>query len=223
MIFSQTFKDAAQDYLYLLKRRYSEKTILQAVGDRYQLDKKERALLYRGFDTKDNSALRQAKNVNLVPQSEEIHMDFFNILFTITNYLYGRPVFICTDGFLRDTGEVFGKFHADKTVDQGIDIFLDFLARNNTNIYRIYLDSPVSYSGELAKRLNKELANRDIKGEAMAVKSPDHVLKYAESGLIATSDSVIIEESGCKTWDAAYAILNEKFAPDFTDLRKTAF
>ena len=48
VMFTETLKDAARDYRFLLNRSYPQKASIKLVGDRYQLSGQERSVLYRG-------------------------------------------------------------------------------------------------------------------------------------------------------------------------------
>ena len=106
-IITDSLRAAAADYLLLAERDYSRTAALKLVGDHYRLSAVQRSILYRGIQSSSESRRRTAKRVDDV-DSAKLCVDGFNILYTIANYLYGRPLFISTDGWLRDAGEVHG-------------------------------------------------------------------------------------------------------------------
>ncbi len=70
----------------------------------------------------------------------------------------------------------------------------------------------------LAQKLNEILNQNQLHGTADTHRSPDHLLKATTKGLIATSDSTIIEKTGLKVIDLPQQVLCSCFEPDFFDL-----
>ena len=217
-LLTREFTRAAQDYYYLLDSGYPQKSILKLVSDKFGLNRYQRILLYRGISSSTAVSLRNSKTISK-PEKASLHIDAYNVLFTISNYILGRTVFISNDGFLRDTGEVFRKFSAEKLFEQVIKMVFDYLHTCNLDTIRFYLDSPVSYSGELAVYLNAKIEQYGLSGDATAVKSPDHVLKRLDQGVVATSDSAIMDQTGASVTDLPMHILSNYYQPDFIDLR----
>ena len=213
------FIDAAGDYLYLLDKSYSGKAALKIVGDRYGLSGPERHILLRGIDSRVQSVFREGKLIREI-SGRVLSVDFYNVVFTLENFLYGRPVFISSDGMLRDIGSVFSDKKDKKVFLQAVSLLLEGSGRLAGGLSEIvfYLDSPVSGSGDTAAGLNRSLSDRGINGRAETVKSPDFVLKNLQEGVIATSDSVIIQDSQVPVFDLARFVLQPLISA-FYDLR----
>src|SRR3989304_3785453 len=80
----------SRDYLYLKRRLYSTRSILEIVGNHYQLNTEERNVLYRGFFTK--SEIKNRKNKILVEKQVRgkiLKVDGYNQLITIESYRKG--------------------------------------------------------------------------------------------------------------------------------------
>jgi len=209
------FRAAIADFRYLLERNYSHTSALRVVGDRYQLDSPQRSMLYRGISPRETARLRRARMVESAAGAK-VAVDCYNVLYTVTNYLYGRPLFICDDGFLRDSGEL----HEDKpeSLDRAVALLFRVMRSEPPAALAFYLDSPVSRSGELALELRRRLAEARIAGTAEAVRSPDHLLKEHREGLIATSDSSVIDRAQVGVVDLARKVIEGSFEARFIAL-----
>lgn len=223
-LLTDAFRLAAQDYFFLVERHYSRTSALKLVGDRYQLSSVHRSMLYRGVASSAEASSRIHKLTDEV-ESLPLHVDGLNVLYTIANYLYGRVLFISTDGWLRDAGEVHGDEGGcspkrGDILGTAVSLVIEWLAERRPCEVDIYLDEPVSLSGELAAYLRRELLDAKLPGTAMTVQSADFVLKRVVDAVVATSDSTIIDASCCRVCDLARRILSESFAPEFVDLRE---
>jgi hypothetical protein len=218
-IINDEFVRAARDFAYLMNQHYPRKSILKIVGDRYLLNTFQRILLNRGIFTDDDVQMRIQKTVSDV-DSQDISIDAYNVLFTISNYLLGRIVFVSNDRFLRDAGEVYGKLHKDPVFERAIDMMMNFLKKTGPASVEFLLDKPISHSAELAGKLRASLQRELITGNALIDKNPDAVLIRQSSGIIATSDSDILDETNLPIVDLAHLVLADSFTLDLPDLAK---
>ncbi len=217
---SRNFEKAVADYLYLLEKGYPQKSILKIVGDRYQLVSTERSMLYRGLVTKAERDVRKPKKLKKLPAGSKLTIDGYNVIRTIGSYLLGKPVFIAMDGFLRDAAEMHRSTLKKKTLDRTLEMLFNYLHSVAPQNVIIYLDEPVSKSGELASRLNELLGQYGLKGNALTARSPDHHLKAISHGLICTADSAVIDLCNTKVFDMAKAILDSAFHPEYITFEK---
>lgn len=216
-ILSDSFKEALHDYVYLLERGFSQKSVLKLVGDRYRLDRVQRMLLFRGIANKDEAGRRNALITKQV-RSLDLSIDSYNVFLTIANYLLGRPLYVANDGFLRDVGEVYKTALEPDILNTVINLVFSFLQQQEPKYLIFYLDSPVAFSGELASHLRSVLVDFDLKGRVEVVKSPDYYLKRTKDGIVATSDSVIISNCKAKVFDLAREVLEAVYNPSFIRL-----
>jgi hypothetical protein len=216
-IFSDHFRQAIRDFSYLIE--YPRKAILKLIGDRYLLNKTQRTLLNRGVLKKKDAVDRYKKIASGIRDSV-LYIDTYNVLFIIANYLLGRVVFISTDGFIRDAGEAYGKLHREKIFLQAIKYLKDFLADKAPSETTFYIDSPVAFSGDLAEQLRMFLKENQLKGDAITANNPDKELIMKTEGIIATSDSEIMNETNCRICDLPAMVLNSRFQLDIIDLRE---
>ncbi len=215
--FSKDILIAAREYLWMLTSGYPQKASLKMVGDKFMLTRDMRQVLFRGISSLKQAATRKAM-IGSVKPGDLVLVDTYNVLFTINNYMLGRPLFISNDGLLRDAGEMRGRILNKPVFSRAIGLLLDALKEWAGVSYVLYLDEPVSYSGRLSIELSKDMVEMDIEGEAIAVKSPDHMLTHEKSDAICTSDSVIIDHYSGRVVDLPRYILGKYFQPKFPSL-----
>jgi hypothetical protein len=214
-LLSPEFKDAVTDYSYLLEKGYPRKSMLKLVGDRYQLRSVERSMLYRGVCSTSEMLLRQQKTLRLLHAPADLSIDGYNVIRTIGSYLSGKQVFISMDGFLRDAAEMHSSVLKEGLLDRIINLIFSYLKKQKIKSLKVFLDRPISKSGELAHLINRRLPEESISGSAQTEYSPDHHLKDIKAGVISTSDSAIIDNSQVKVFDLAKAVIEYHFSPDF--------
>lgn len=206
---------ASRDYLYLKRRGYSVKSILEIIGNRFQLNNDERNVLYRGFFTKKEIRSRMDRLL-----SEEhlngrlLEVDGYNQLITVESYRKGKFVFKSTDGVVRDTASVYRSYKITHVTDEVLMILIKNLRYLGLKEARFYFDQPISYSGELCVLVNDLMNKHRLVGHAETVMSPDYILKNA--GFVATSDSVIMSEAK-GIFDLAGWLINRVWHPKLVD------
>ncbi len=216
---SEQFNMALAEYLFLLERKYSQTSILKLVSDRHQLSGEERSMLLRGIHPKSYCVHRKSKSIKKLPVDCEIFIDGYNVIRTLGSYFLGKSLFISMDGFLRDASEMHRKTLPIEIRNRCLDLIINHLIIIQPKTVLIYLDSPISKSGELASIINKQIVETGLNGEAITVHSPDHHLKIVTKGIICTADSSIIDKGLVKVFDLAFAILTNNYQPDFIDFQ----
>ena len=216
-LLTEDFRQAASDYRYLIERGYSRKSALKLAGDRYGLTSCHRTLLYRGILPRIESERRRAR-LTASTGADRLTIDGYNVVVTVANYLYGRPVFLGTDGFLRDAGEAYGRLTRGPMFDKAVLLLLSFLEPAGDREVLILFDRPVPKSGELAVHFREEMRLRAIEGTAETARSPDYELKRVRTGSVCTSDSVVIDGCPVPVCDLAREVLDAAFSPDYIDL-----
>jgi len=218
--FSEHFTTALEDYVFLLERRYPQKTILKMIGDRYALSGIERTMLFRGVTTREKAHGRTARLSGCRELKDSLlHLDGINTLLTLGSYLNGSTVFIGTDGVLRDASEVHGKVFRTDLLDRAAGLLAGFLATIRPAETRVYIDSPAATARSAAIACSRHLAEQELAFTLVEDVSPDHLIKKVETGIIATSDSMIIDLASVKVCDLARHCLEHHFKTHFIDLR----
>ena len=210
---------AAGDYRWLLDRGYPSPSSLKLVGDRFQLDTFQRRVLARGIVPSGVARARRRRLVRRI-RGRVVHVDCCNVLLTISSYLLGLPVFLANDGLLRDAAEDHGKISGRDAFDRALELLARYLARRRPARAQLYVDAPFPFSGELASRASRLLEQGGTPGSAQAVRSPDFALKSAAEGIIATSDSAVVDGSVRPVVDLARNVLESEYRPRFLRLAR---
>jgi hypothetical protein len=218
-IITNAFKDALTDYYYLLNKNYPEKETLKLVGDRFRLTGPQRTVLFRGVTSKKNASIRKSKRIPIEDLKEKkLYIDGYNVLFTIMNYLLGKMVFIGNDGILRDSGGAYGKIEKEEIFYKAVNTHMEFLQQQNIENVTIYMDQPVSNSRSHVMQIEKKMQEEKITGEARLLQSVDNRLKQIKGGVIATSDSQIIDHTPGKIIDLARSALETTYGITILDI-----
>lgn len=212
--FSDQVKQAAEEYLWILSKGYPQAATLKMVGDKYMLTRDMRQVLYRGVVPEQVAKTRNEK-IATVGEGDLVLIDTYNVLFTVNNYLLGRPLFVSNDGMLRDAGEMRGRIINKPQFSRSVAMMLEILQMWPEATYIHYLDEPVSHSGRLSIELCKDMAEMGIEGDAFAVKSPDQMLKQEKSDAVCTSDGGIIDMYQGRVIDLPRYLLRHFFQTDF--------
>lgn len=208
---------AAEEYLWILSRGYPQRQALKLVGDKFMLSREQRQILYRGVVAEDTARSRRGK-IGTVKKGDLVLIDTYNVLFTVNNYLLGKPVFLSNDGMLRDAGEMRGRIINKPQFTRSVSLMLEAMQMWPEATYIHYLDEPVSHSGRLSIELCKDMVQLGINGDAHTVQSPDMVLKAEKSDAICTSDGGIIDQYGGSVIDLPRFLLQHFFQPEFPTL-----
>ncbi|MBN2533020.1 MAG: DUF434 domain-containing protein [Spirochaetales bacterium] len=205
------FQDAIDDYRYLMNRDYPRKALLKLVGDRYRLSRGERNCLFRGVGKTTESMSRYKKIVDSKEISDvPLGIDWYNVLITVDSYLRGFPLFVADDGIVRDSSGVYGNFHVKKTTERAIKEIITCIEMVKAEKTEIYLDSPVSHSGDMAYILRKKCTDAlSFPFNIEVVSSADYFLKNYQ-GIIASSDSIICDNAD-RIFDLARFVLFTRF------------
>ncbi len=221
--FSRDFKPALKDYLYLLENNYPQKVILKLVGDRYKLSGIERSVLYRGVTTKKDAEKRKSKLTDSINEIPELHIDTFNQILTIGSYLNGNVVFISRDGFLRDASEIHGKAFGDKLLNRSIELIFSFLSEKQLKNILFYIDRQVGAHQKVGELITNYSNKYKAGSEVFISETVDKDIGKINNGVIATSDSEIIDRSTVSVFDLARNVLSYHFNPEFVRLSEAVF
>jgi hypothetical protein len=236
---SPSLERAALEYRWLIDRDYSAGAALKLVGDKHQLTRDERMILFRGVASKRGSEARSAilAEPSSIGAGRAIFVDGYNQVLTVMHYLAGRPLFIGTDGLLRDAGAAHGRIADPILFERAVGLLADRLAAPSPERVAVYLDAPVPGSAGHASLFRRLLEERGIEAIVLLERSADAPLKAVgslagESPLVATGDSAIADAlagaasrenagaaGGAMIYDAARCAIELAFGPvDFLDL-----
>lgn len=214
---SQPFAKALNDYFLLLNQGYPERPALKLVGDRYRLSGRLRLILYRGITSESKARCRHKKEIHRW-KNRELHVDLYNVLFTLMNYLLGKTIFIANDGFLRDAGESYGQIENQSLFLRSVALLLDHCSGPGPGRIFFYLDRTVKNSQDHAMFIKKGCMNREISCRVLLLKHADSALREIDEGIVSTSDSEIIDRTPCRIFDLSRHILTREFHPHIPEL-----
>ncbi|MDL1971298.1 MAG: DUF434 domain-containing protein, partial [Candidatus Desulfofervidaceae bacterium] len=185
-------RKAIEDLRYFLSQGYKPTQALTWVGNRYQLSSKQRQLLQRGVCSlaKAKSRLQKKQGLWRV-QKACLGIDGHNVIITVESALKNKPLLLADDGFIRDISGVSSSYRPTSISLKALNMILKILSFYQPKQVDWFFDAPISYSGELAATIRKQLKAFQLKGNAHAVKVPEHFLPTYP--LVATSDSVLID------------------------------
>lgn len=202
-------QEAAENFRYLLDRGYPRKPSLELVGNRYQLNADERHLLHRGIFSDEDSKWRKARKIPLYRiRGRDLAIDGYNVIITVEAGLFGRPLILADDGFIRDISGLSGNFRRSEKTEEALLLIFNALKRAKPRHALFLFDAPISKSGELAREIRIRLKREGIPGNARAMKVPEKILN-GFPGVAATTDTAIIDQSR-KAVDLAAHILRHQ-------------
>lgn len=186
---------AAYDLQFLLDRKYPKASAIEFVGNRYQLKKKERMILYRAIFSRDRVKARRAKLVRLKDfPGNRVILDGYNITITLENAIKGNLLISCKDTFVRDISGVFRKYRPSQTTVQAWGNLTKLLAKYRPEEVVVILDSPMSQSGELAGMIRNWLGEANLRTKVMLSKTPESSM-LAIKGIHCSADSFILDKA----------------------------
>lgn len=215
---SQSLLTAILDYRLLLDKGYPVTATIKLVGDRYRLNRDERLILFRGVLDAETSQLINTKLLTALPPESDLGVDGYNVLFTLINYKRGHPLFIGTDGLLRDAGGAHGRFEREADFGFAAELLAEHLARLKLSQVSVYLDSPVSHSGLHRELLADICSRRGLSVTVETVQNADLPLQVFPGSAIASSDSTVALQCQSRVLDLARHILELTYDAQFIDI-----
>jgi len=189
------FKEAVNDFCYFLSRGYAENSVLQIVGNRYKLNKRQRNAIFR-ISSSDQEIKARHQSICQVTdvKNKIIDIDGFNLLILLESVLLGAYVFKGRDGTYRDISSVHGSYKRVRKTENAILLVGNALKEMKVKSVKWYLDQPVSNSGKLKTRLLDISRNNQFNWEVELVFDPDKVLAKSEN-IVVSSDGWILDRT----------------------------
>lgn len=185
----------ARDIRYLLERGYPKTSVIRFVGDHYRLEKNDRNVLTRVIIPTITAIARNKKRLTCKEVTgKKILVDGYNVLIAIESMLEGHTLWLCDDGFVRDTRGVFRSHNNTDITIEAVKQMCSTLSKCCVTYVKVLLDSQMSQSGELASIIRQEMVLTSLQGEVSTSAHADFDLKNADlEYVIATADGVIID------------------------------
>lgn len=191
-------QSAVTDYSWLLSRGYAEPSAIKIVGDRYELNARQRMAVARSACSDAALQARSAKELKSSDvRGDPLWIDGFNVLTTLEVALGGGVILAARDGCYRDIAGVHGTYRHVEETRPAIDLVGRTLADRAPAECVWFLDSPVGNSGRLRAILLDVAADWGWPWRVELVHNPDPVLIGATCS-VATADSVVLDR--CSRW-----------------------
>jgi hypothetical protein len=176
-----------------VNRGYPKDSAIRFVSDHHLLLEEHRFVLARTIVAGERARTRRAKAQNLETlRANEVFVDGYNVLITTESLMADYPIYLCDDGFLRDTRGIFKSYKISRLTAPALSAILDLLVQAKPARVEVLLDQQMSHSGELAELVRSMMAERSLPGTARTARDVDHLLKVAQAG-VATSDGNVID------------------------------
>jgi len=191
-------RQAVTDLSWLLSRGYADKSALKLVGDRFQLNFRQRMAVMRCSCS--DFALAHRQNNRVSPEElagQTLLIDGYNVLTTVEAALAGGIIILGRDGCYRDMASMHGSFRKVRETAPAISLVGKVLTDLNVPQCTWYFDSPVSNSGRLKNIVLQTAEQNGWNWQVELVHNPDPILAGTD-GIVATADSVILDR--CKQW-----------------------
>ena len=207
-----TLRAAVSELSYLLSRGYALLSAVKLVGDRHDLNVRQRLALSRAACS---DQARDSRRAHCLPiqqiAGQEIMIDGFNLLITLEAALSGGVILRCRDGCLRDLASVHGTYRSVAETEHAIGLIAEHLAVFRPQAATWLFDAPVSNSGRIAQHVRSEAARYGQAWRAETVMNPDAALA-ASAQIVISADSVVIDHAA--RWVNFSASLLETRLPD---------
>lgn len=178
-----------------MDRGYPKDSAIRFVSNHHRLADEERFVLARVVVRSDVARARRSKVVGLQDlRDQAIFIDGYNVLITTESILEGYPVYLCDDGFLRDSRGIFRSYKTSSLTYLALNRILDLLILAGPAHMKVLLDQQMSCSGKLAEMLRGMMAERHLCGTARTARDVDRLLKAA-NGIVLTSDGNVIDSA----------------------------
>lgn len=216
-------RSAVADLSWLLTRGYALPGAIQVVGNRYELEARQRQAVTRSACSDEALERRRATETPASTlRGATLLVDGYNVLTTVEAALGGGVVLLGRDGTCRDIAGIHGTYRR-------VDDTLPALRRVGTHLQSVgvnrcawYLDAPVSNSGRLKGLIEDVAREAAWPWTAHVVPNPDAELIAATGAVVASADSVILDR--CEKWAslAREVVARLDVAAWVVDLRETA-
>ena len=189
---------ATADLSWLLGRGYAPRSGVKLVGDRYGLSARQRTAVSRSACSDEALAGRLAREAPADRLAgRNVAIDGYNLLITIESALAGGLILGGRDGIYRDLASIHGSYRTMDETIPALELIGNCLTSLGLAAAEWTLDSPVSNSGRLRRRMLDLADKNGWKWSVELLHDPDRALIECRRTVV-TSDSVILD--GCSGW-----------------------
>lgn len=189
-------RSAVADLSWLLSRGYASPSSVKIVGDRYDLTARQRVAVSRAACSDAARAGRLARmRVAGDLAGRAVAVDGYNLLITLESALGGGVILGGRDRTYRDLASLHGHYRAIEETQPALELAGQMLAELGAAAVRWVLDSQVSNSGRLKKRMGQLAESQGWPWTVELARDAD--AEVAAAGLwVVTGDSVVLDRCG---------------------------
>lgn len=186
-------RKAHEEIKWLLDRDYKLESIINFVGGRYQFSTRQRDSLKRATCSTRCEILRKSKELFIDDiKGQYLNIDGFNLIINLEVALSGGTLIIGDDGLIRDLAGLRGTYRLIDKTYIALDYVFKFLKSIDIQHINIYLDSPVSNSGNLKIRILEYAEKHNLDTTVKLVNNADVILEKLDN--VVTSDATILDK-----------------------------
>ncbi|MET1102330.1 MAG: DUF434 domain-containing protein [Pyrodictiaceae archaeon] len=204
---------AAYEYYFLINRGYSPKASEELITAKHGLSREERILIKRCIhSTSLNRIVRSRILAPVEVKDKKLCIDGYNQLITVKACLAGRPIYLCSDGLLRDNE--LGRLVLDRRdLERLAQVLGEALMELKPAIAIIVLDSARPWSRNhsriLAQTLKQHTPIRTL--VVLSKRTDSTLIAYSRSGCIISSSDIVVALHASRIFDlAAYIAARKK-------------
>lgn len=192
----RVLNEAVLDLSWLWSRGYAEKSSIAIVGDRHQLNVRQRKALRRAACSDASLQYRKKHELNFENLKErQIVIDGYNLLITVEAGLAGGIVIHSRDGTYRDIASIHGTYRRVEETMPALTMIGVTLQKLEVDQVFWLLDKPISNSGRL-KGIMYELSEQYGFGwDIELVNNPDKTLVQLPNTISVSSDGWVLNRS----------------------------
>lgn len=187
---------AVGDLSWLLSRGYAIDSSLKLVGDRYQLDRRQRTAVARAScsdNARDDRLSRRQAAEQIA--GKPISIDGFNVLVTIETALAGGVILHARDGCFRDMASMHGTYRKMAETSEALRVIGEELQSLGVAQAIWYFDRPVSNSGRVKAAAEEAAMLHEWPWRVELADDPDRVLIRSDD-IVASADSAVLDNCG---------------------------
>jgi hypothetical protein len=162
--------------------------------------------------TRKESVKRRKKLFEDEINNSHIFIDTANVIFTIHSYLLGITLYIADDGWIRDAAEIHGNLADNEMLPRSVHILNHYLVDHSPKHCTFCLDKLLDQSNLFREIISETTFPCPV--EILEEDSADYILRRVTEGIVATSDSALINDSKVPVADLPKRVLEYHFHPE---------
>lgn len=187
-------RTACEEAAYLLSRGYAERSVVDVVGRRHELEARQRLALQRSMCSEAQRTARLAKRVEASrARGQRLAIDGFNLIIGLEVALSGGVLLRGYDQALRDLAGLRGSYRLVAETERALELIAELAHELRPAELHFLLDAPVSNSGRLRACLLEHASAFALPVTVDLVPDPDRELARRE--YVVSSDALVLDRA----------------------------